>query len=91
MRGAIPSLPQYVFMAWYLVKKSTGTTLPFTFYYMPTVDYERDELIQKANFAAKSLTSAHMRGKTLEAIAPVNSSQPVTSPNKSPTAHNCVD
>jgi hypothetical protein len=29
MRGAIPPLPQYVFMAWYLL--STGTTLHFTF------------------------------------------------------------
>jgi len=30
MQGAIPQLPQYVSMAWYSVKKSTGT-LPFTF------------------------------------------------------------
>jgi hypothetical protein len=28
MRGAIPQLPQYVFMAWGSVQKSTGTTLP---------------------------------------------------------------
>jgi hypothetical protein len=28
MRGAIPSLPQYVFMAWCSVKNSTGTNLP---------------------------------------------------------------
>jgi hypothetical protein len=31
MSGVIPPLPQYAFMAWCLVK-STGTTLPFTFY-----------------------------------------------------------
>jgi hypothetical protein len=30
MRGAIPSLPQYVFMACCSVKKSTGTTLPLS-------------------------------------------------------------
>jgi hypothetical protein len=28
MSGAIPSLPQYVFMEWCSVKKSTGTILP---------------------------------------------------------------
>jgi hypothetical protein len=27
MSGAIPSLPQYAFMAWCSVKRSTGTTL----------------------------------------------------------------
>jgi hypothetical protein len=27
MRGAKPSLPQYAFMAWCSVKRSTGTTL----------------------------------------------------------------
>jgi hypothetical protein len=27
MRGAIPLPPQYAFMTWYPVKKSTGTTL----------------------------------------------------------------
>jgi hypothetical protein len=27
MRGAVPPLPQYAFMAWCLVKKITGTTL----------------------------------------------------------------
>jgi hypothetical protein len=32
MSGAIHPLPQYAFMAWCLVK-STGTTLPFTFYH----------------------------------------------------------
>jgi hypothetical protein len=32
MSGAIPPLPQYAFMAWCLVK-STGATLPFTFYF----------------------------------------------------------
>jgi hypothetical protein len=33
MSGAIPPIPQYEFMAWCSVKKSTGTTLhlPFTF------------------------------------------------------------
>jgi hypothetical protein len=31
MCGAIPPFSQYAFMAWCLVKKSTGTTLPFTF------------------------------------------------------------
>jgi hypothetical protein len=30
MRGAIPPLPQYAFMAWCSVKKSTDTTLTFT-------------------------------------------------------------
>jgi hypothetical protein len=30
MRGSIPPLPQYAFMEWCLLKKSTGTTLPFT-------------------------------------------------------------
>jgi hypothetical protein len=30
MRGAIHPVPQYTFMAWYSVKKSTGTTLPLT-------------------------------------------------------------
>jgi len=29
MCGAIPPLPQYAYMAWYPVNKSTGTTLPF--------------------------------------------------------------
>jgi hypothetical protein len=28
MSAAIPPLPQYAFMAWCLVEKSTGTTLP---------------------------------------------------------------
>jgi hypothetical protein len=28
MNGAIPPLPQYAFMAWCSVKRSTGTTLP---------------------------------------------------------------
>jgi hypothetical protein len=27
MRGVTPPLPQYAFMAWYSIKKSTGTTL----------------------------------------------------------------
>jgi hypothetical protein len=31
MRGAIPPLPQHVFMVWCSVKKSTETTLRFTF------------------------------------------------------------
>jgi hypothetical protein len=31
MRGAIPLLPQYVFMAWCLVKHRDNFTLPFTF------------------------------------------------------------
>jgi hypothetical protein len=31
MSRAIPPLPQYAFMAWYSVKESTETTLPFTF------------------------------------------------------------
>jgi len=31
MSGAILPLPQYSLMAWWSVKKSTGTTLPFTF------------------------------------------------------------
>jgi hypothetical protein len=30
MRGAIPSLPQYVFMAWYLVKHRENFTFTFT-------------------------------------------------------------
>jgi hypothetical protein len=30
MNGAIPTLPQYAFMAWCLVKKSTGKTLLLT-------------------------------------------------------------
>jgi hypothetical protein len=35
MNGAILSLPQYAFMAWYSVK-STGATLPLTFtFYFP--------------------------------------------------------
>jgi hypothetical protein len=29
MGGAVPILPQYAFMAWYSVRRSTGTTLPF--------------------------------------------------------------
>jgi len=29
MSGAIHQLPQYAFMAWWSVKNSTGTTLPF--------------------------------------------------------------
>jgi hypothetical protein len=33
MRGAISPLLQYAFMAWCSIKKSTGTTLPFTFMY----------------------------------------------------------
>jgi len=32
MRGAIPPLPQYAFMAWYLVKHRDN--LPFTNYYV---------------------------------------------------------
>jgi hypothetical protein len=28
IRGALPSLPRYAFMAWCSAKKSTGTTLP---------------------------------------------------------------
>jgi hypothetical protein len=32
MSGAIPPLPQYAFMAWCLVKTSTGITLPLPFY-----------------------------------------------------------
>jgi hypothetical protein len=32
MRGAIPPLPKYAFMAWCSVKRSTGTTLLSTFY-----------------------------------------------------------
>jgi len=35
MSGAIHSLPQDAFMAWCLVKKGTGTTLPFTFTSLP--------------------------------------------------------
>jgi hypothetical protein len=31
MHGGIHSLPQYTFMAWCSVKKSTGTTLPLPF------------------------------------------------------------
>jgi hypothetical protein len=31
MSGAIPPLPQYAFMAWCSVIKSTRITLPFTF------------------------------------------------------------
>jgi len=29
MSGVITPLPQYAFMAWCLVKKGTGTTLPY--------------------------------------------------------------
>jgi hypothetical protein len=38
MRGAIPPLPQYAFMAWCSIGKSTGTTLPLpsTFEYYTT-------------------------------------------------------
>jgi len=32
MSGAIPPLPQYAFIVLCSVKKSTGTTLPFTFF-----------------------------------------------------------
>jgi hypothetical protein len=33
MRGAIPPLPQYTFMAWYSVKrKGTGIILPLPYY-----------------------------------------------------------
>jgi len=35
MRGAIHPLSQYAFMAWCLVKKSTGTTLPLPFTVVP--------------------------------------------------------
>jgi hypothetical protein len=31
MHGAVPPLPQYAFMVWCSVKKSTGTTLPLPF------------------------------------------------------------
>jgi len=30
MGVAVPPLPQYAFMAWFSVRGSTGTTLPFT-------------------------------------------------------------
>jgi hypothetical protein len=33
MRGAIPPVPQYAFMAWWWIKKGTGTTLPSPFYF----------------------------------------------------------
>jgi hypothetical protein len=33
--GTIPPLPQYPLMAWCLVKKSTGTTLPLLLPYLP--------------------------------------------------------
>jgi hypothetical protein len=33
MRGVIPPLPQYTFMAWYSVEKSAGTALPLSFIY----------------------------------------------------------
>jgi hypothetical protein len=32
MGGAVPSLPQYAFMAWCSFRGSTGTTLPLPFY-----------------------------------------------------------
>jgi hypothetical protein len=32
MGGAVPSLPQYAFMAWCSVSGSTGTILPLPFY-----------------------------------------------------------
>jgi hypothetical protein len=31
MSEAVPPLSQYAFMAWFLVKKVTGTTLAFTY------------------------------------------------------------
>jgi hypothetical protein len=31
MRGAIPPIPQYAFMAWCSVKKTTGITLPLLY------------------------------------------------------------
>jgi hypothetical protein len=44
MRGAIPPLPQYAFMAWCSVKKGTGRTLPLpfimTFYHWRQIKYE---------------------------------------------------
>jgi hypothetical protein len=33
MRGAIPPLPQYVFMAWCLVKHRDNFTLTFSYFY----------------------------------------------------------
>jgi hypothetical protein len=36
MRGAMPPLPQYAFMAWCSVKKSTGTALPLPLSYGPS-------------------------------------------------------
>jgi hypothetical protein len=34
MSGAIPPLPQYVFMAWWSVKRKHRVTLPFTFIFI---------------------------------------------------------
>jgi hypothetical protein len=37
MGGAVPSLPQYAFMAWCSVRGSTGTTLPLLLPYLVTL------------------------------------------------------
>jgi len=39
MRGAIPPLPHYTFMAWCSVKKNTGSTLPFNLPYAFSLVY----------------------------------------------------
>jgi hypothetical protein len=45
MSGSIPPLPKFTFMAWWSVKKSTGTTLPlpyiniYTYIYKQTLEF----------------------------------------------------
>jgi hypothetical protein len=43
MGGAVPPFPQYAFMAWCSVRGSTGTTLPFTFYYVKSNYYKKEK------------------------------------------------
>jgi hypothetical protein len=64
MLGSVPPLPQYASMAWCSVKKSTGTTLSFTF-----ISTERNSTVQYLQIweawrsVAARWTTAHCIGR----------------------------
>jgi hypothetical protein len=64
MSGAIPPLPQYVFMAWCSVtKKSIGTTLPLPFTLIDTRFIEIRRRIKSKNDCCQSVRNFALPGE----------------------------
>jgi len=61
MRGAIPPLPQYVFMAWCLVKHMDSFTFTYNYFVLYNVRQVKDRSLKSLSTFHRSVSNAQFK------------------------------